>query len=979
MNPPSRMLRIFALSSLFLSPIPAAGQAITAPPAAIPAPRYAETNDPWIYRGTDIPIDKLWVFGTLPNGLRYAVRNNGVPPGQVSLRVRIDAGSLNETDSERGFAHLIEHLTFRESKYLGNGEAIPHFQRLGARFGADTNAITSPTETVYQLDLPNAKPQLEDSIKLFSGMVREPTLSSADLAADLPIVLAEGRERAGADKRVADAQRELFFTGQPLATRPPIGDFATLRAATPAAVQAFHRHWYRPDTTVVVVVGDADPQVLAGLVEKYFGDWQAIGPKPAEPNFGVPKAPAGTPSDNPVGENRVLVEPGQPRGVTFAYVRPWHGVVDNLEYNRGLLIDAIAEAVVNRRLETRARSGGSYLYAAIDRDKTSRSADLTYISFAPLTADWKTPLAEVRAVIADAAATPPTQAEIDQELANFDVTFANQVEQSRIQAGAALADEIVGAVDIRESVASPETFLQVFRAMRDRFTPAQVHAHTKALFQGDVIRALVLTPVVAEADPAALRTAMLAPVLASGAGRNSGKPVDFASLPPIGPAQAPTASGPLGIFNDLDVEGVTFANGVRALLRRSENEPGRVTVRVRFGAGLRAIAPDEAVYAPLGEAALMASGIGPLGQDALDRILSGRKIGLSFNVEDGTFVFEGLTRDVDVADQLYLFAAKLAQPRWDVAPFERAKASGILGYEAYSGNPTGLINRDLDFWLSDHDPRYAAPDPAHLKAATPEKFKQVWSRLLAQGPIEVEVFGDFNRDTVVQALSKTFGALPPRQPVPADVLAKGVRFPMANARPLVVTHHGDADQAAALIAWPTGGGSAGLPQSRKLELLAQIVSNRLIDALRERSGASYSPTVASQWPLDVGSGGKIIALAQLPPSQVPAFFAEADKIADDLVKNGPTADELARVTEPMLQLLNRMLPAHTFWINQLQGAAYDPNRIAYLPSLVKDYTETTRAEMQALAARYLGQHEGYRVAIVSDKAPAARAATAARR
>ena len=80
----------------------------------------------------------------LPNGLRYAVRNNRVPPGQVSIRIRVDAGSLNERDEERGFAHLIEHLLFRQSQYLGDGEAIPTWQRLGASFGNDTNAETTP-------------------------------------------------------------------------------------------------------------------------------------------------------------------------------------------------------------------------------------------------------------------------------------------------------------------------------------------------------------------------------------------------------------------------------------------------------------------------------------------------------------------------------------------------------------------------------------------------------------------------------------------------------------------------------------------------------------------------------------------------------------------------------------------------------------------------------------------------------------------
>jgi zinc protease len=197
----SRALRALAPLLLF-APLPLVAQQaapvrITVPAIPqFPAPRYTQPDDPWIYRGTDIPVDREWLFGEMPNGLRYAVRNNRVPPGQVSIRVRIDAGSLHEQESERGFAHLIEHLTFRESKYLKDAEAIPHFQRLGASLGNDTNAITSPTQTVYKLDLPNARDAtLEESIRLLSGMIREPALSDANLAAEVPIVLAERRER----------------------------------------------------------------------------------------------------------------------------------------------------------------------------------------------------------------------------------------------------------------------------------------------------------------------------------------------------------------------------------------------------------------------------------------------------------------------------------------------------------------------------------------------------------------------------------------------------------------------------------------------------------------------------------------------------------------------------------------------------------------------------------------------------------------
>src|SRR5262245_47922013 len=108
-------LRRFARPFAFLLSL----SLLAAPPAVVVAKPTAEAV-PWLYKNSDVPRDKEWVFGELGNGLRYAVRNNKVPPGQVSIRIRIDAGSLNERDQEQGFAHLLEHLLFRQSKYLGD-------------------------------------------------------------------------------------------------------------------------------------------------------------------------------------------------------------------------------------------------------------------------------------------------------------------------------------------------------------------------------------------------------------------------------------------------------------------------------------------------------------------------------------------------------------------------------------------------------------------------------------------------------------------------------------------------------------------------------------------------------------------------------------------------------------------------------------------------------------------------------------------
>lgn len=970
----SRTLALLLAPFALLQPVLAQQTPQPAPPALapaappVPAPRAVQSNGevPWLYRGSDVPVDDKWLFGEMDNGLRYAVRRNGVPPNQVSIRVRIDAGSLHEQDGERGFAHLLEHLLFRESKYLKQAEAIAAWQRLGVTFGSDANAETSPTHTAYKLDIPNINQvKLAESFKLLSGMIREPVLNDGNVSAERPIVLAEKRERGGAGLRMADLTRQTFFAGQRLAVRNPIGTEETLRAANGKSVKAFYDRWYRPENTVIVVAGDADPIVLAGLVEQWFGDWKGTGKPGVAPEFGDPVAPAAAPENpvegTPIGELAVGVEPDLPRSLTYAVMRPWRQVEDTIVYNEGLLLDAISQAIINRRLESRARGGGSFLYAQVQQEDVSRSADATFVTFAPLTDDWQAALADVRSVIADALTNPPTQEEIDREAAEFDVVFANGVEQESVQSGSSLANNLINAVDIRETVAAPDVVLNVFRGMKPRLNPEEVLTRTKALFDGSVTRSVYVTPTAGEADADALRLALARDAVVDGSARLAAQTISFDELPAVGAPGVIAEQKPLGL---LEVQQIDFANGVKALVWANDAEPGRVTVRVRFGAGYRAFDKDSAVYAALGEGALVGSGLGELGQNEIDRLATGRKLGFDFAIDEAVFTFTAQTRSEDVADQLYLFAAKLGMPRWDKDPVIRAKAAAELAYNTYSTSPGGILKRDLEYLVTGGDQRFATPDPVALQGATPEGFRTVWEPLLKQGPVEVLVFGEFDQPAVIEQLRLTFGALPPRVSIAPDVAARVPAFAGSCERPTVINHRGDANQAAAVVAWPSGGGVASLRESRQLEILTQLFNNRLLEALRERAGASYSPQVFSNWPADLASGGRITALAQLEPEFVPIFFAEADRIAKDLAANPPTADELARVTEPLEQLIRRASTGNQFWLYNLEGAAFDPQRVALLRTLVADYSQTSPQIMQFLADSYFVKGVPFKLAII---------------
>ena len=364
--------------------------ALVQPTLAQRAPANAKQDKsvPWLYRGSDIPPDRQWIFGELPNGLRYAVRRNGVPPRQVSIRVAIDAGSLMERDGEEGFAHFNEHLSFRGSTFVADEEAKRVWQRLGATFGSDTNAATSPTQTIYKLDLPSATlAGLDESVKILSGMMSGAFLTPQAVETERRTVLAELREGTSPQQKLGDATRELFFAGQPLATRSPIGTIASLNAATSVSLKAFRDRWYRPERALVVIAGDMDPTLLENLVRKYFAGWKGQGIPAPDADFGRPVATA--------ARTRVIVEPGLPPLISMAVLRPWFQKNDTVEYNRGKLIDSLAMRIISRRLETRARQGGSFLQASIGQDDVSRSVDGTFIQIVPIGNDWAAAIRDV--------------------------------------------------------------------------------------------------------------------------------------------------------------------------------------------------------------------------------------------------------------------------------------------------------------------------------------------------------------------------------------------------------------------------------------------------------------------------------------------------------------------------------------------------------------------------------------------------------
>jgi len=142
--------------SLLIAALAATVAVATAQQSAIPPNVAAAKLD------DAVPVDPQITIGTLPNGLRYYIRNNRVPQGRAELRLAVNAGSVLEEEDQRGLAHFVEHMAFNGTLHFPRLEVVNFMQSLGMRFGAHVNANTSFDETIYELQIPTENPMVID-------------------------------------------------------------------------------------------------------------------------------------------------------------------------------------------------------------------------------------------------------------------------------------------------------------------------------------------------------------------------------------------------------------------------------------------------------------------------------------------------------------------------------------------------------------------------------------------------------------------------------------------------------------------------------------------------------------------------------------------------------------------------------------------------------------------------------------------------
>lgn len=936
---PMRLLRAAALFLLLLL----AGPVLAQQPAPSPAPTAQTSGDAdWLYRGSDIPRDPAWQFGTLPNGLHYAVRRNALPAGQVSIRVRIDAGALHEADNERGWAHFLEHMLFRGTQNYPDRRAREIWQQLGASFGSDTNARTDATNTVYVLNLPHAgREPLDTSLAVLAEMMSQARIEPAAVDAERPVVLAEKARRSELSVRINELSQRLFYPGLLYGRRDTIGTDETLNGASAAGLRAFYRRWYRPERTTIVMVGDADPAMMEELIRARFGGWRAEGPAPAEPDYGsIAEVP------RPVAS---LAYPGSPTAVNLVWLRPYEALPHTRAREGLFLAEALAQQIVNRRLEAHARGASAFVGGAVDTSRARSIANTTSMSLFARDGNWRGALTEAYAIVGDALRAPPSPEEIQRELSNFRTAADGAVQAEPTVQSQIWAEQMVNAVDNASVVATARTVRDGFEANAQAMTPERVFQAMQAMFTGSGPRMMLVSPAPVEGGDTALAEGLAAARATAPARRETERRVSFDDLPRLGPPGRVVSRQRI---EDLDVTIVRFANGTSLTFKHTEYDRGSVSVQLRFGGGVSAMSPDRPSLGWL-SGLVAPSGLANLDLSGMERLLTGRRIGMSFGIDENAFSLGGATNAEDLPDQLRFLATKLARPRWDEALLTRFRTGAVESFDLHLSSASARAGRELGGVLRPDDQRWRPIGKAEMQAVTVRQFRDFYTPYFAQGPVNVIIVGDVSLDAAIEAVRRSVAALPRR---PAPVIPEGagrLNPPAANPEPRRFTHQGDPNQAYALIGWSTLGGADNIRQRRALALAANMFETRLFDRLREQEGATYAPDAAHIAADAFPAWGVFYAAAEIRPGSVDTFFRIAREIVADLAANPARADEFARALNPVLSGIERRVATNGYWLGALKDWDRDPRAIENARSYLADYRALTPEDVRRAVATWV--------------------------
>jgi predicted Zn-dependent peptidase len=212
----------------------------------------------------------------VPGGLRVISESM---PGvrSVSVGVWVPVGSRDETPSQAGASHFLEHLLFKGTETRSALDIASAMDAVGGEF----NAFTEKEHTCFYATVLDR--DLALAVDIVSDVVLEATVTAQNIDIERSVVLEEIAMR---DDDPADLIHDEFasalFGDVPLG-RPILGTVESIAALSRRQIHGFYKRRYTPDSMVVSLAGNVDHRAAVRLVRRAFDRHLDPGLVPAAP------------------------------------------------------------------------------------------------------------------------------------------------------------------------------------------------------------------------------------------------------------------------------------------------------------------------------------------------------------------------------------------------------------------------------------------------------------------------------------------------------------------------------------------------------------------------------------------------------------------------------------------------------------------------------------------------------------------------
>lgn len=211
---------------------------------------------------------------TLSNGMDVVVLPDHRAP-VVTHMVWYKVGAVDEAPGKSGIAHLFEHVMFKDTDDLEDGE----FDSIVSSLGGQHNAFTSWDYTAYYQRV--AKQHLGRMMELEAERMTDLIIDEdpeGSFITERDVVREERRQRIDNNPGVILQEKVLaeFWKDHPYEITV-IGRMEEVEALTPQDGIDFYRKYYSPENTILVVAGDVTGDEVRTLAEQHYGQIEPSG------------------------------------------------------------------------------------------------------------------------------------------------------------------------------------------------------------------------------------------------------------------------------------------------------------------------------------------------------------------------------------------------------------------------------------------------------------------------------------------------------------------------------------------------------------------------------------------------------------------------------------------------------------------------------------------------------------------------------